>query len=80
MWWVVHTMGMDTNRTPNHPPTMTWETWRKMGRTGQVAFQAKCPHANVTDSDDVPRCDDCRAFGPWAGHATHGHFPNGQAV
>ena len=45
-------------RRPNHPPTMTWETWRKMGRAKQWAYQSRCPHEHVELLDTLPRCSD----------------------
>lgn len=64
----------------NHPTTMTWETWRKLGSAKQRAYQATCPHSNVEVLEEwnLPRCLDCTAMGPWPGHPSHGHFPNGQ--
>ena len=32
----------------------------------------------ITDHDGLPQCDTCGGYGPWAGHPTRGHFPNGQ--
>jgi len=61
----------------NHPSSMSHETWRKMGSARQFARQQKCGHAHVVMASGMPRCTDCASYGPWPGHASHGHFPNG---
>jgi hypothetical protein len=47
----------------------------------QAEVQMACPHdGTITDHDGLPQCDICSGYGPWAGHPTHGHFPNGDPV
>ncbi len=57
---------------------MSHDTWRKMGHKRQFEYQQRCSHANVRIVEGtLPHCDDCTSNGPWSGHPTHGHFPNG---
>lgn len=64
----------NSNGRQAQPEGMSFQTWRKMGSAKRAAYQAKCDHDNVTcftDFNDLPQCDDCRAYGPWAAHPVH---------